>query len=142
MSAPLRSSSEGPGRQKILGIHLNDHLAGATARSWLVHRMVQEHGDSPYGQELRALETDISQDRRALVRLMTDLHFPARRYKVYGAWLGEKLGRVKPNGRPLRRSGLALLIELEAMRRAVTGKALLWRSLLATIPATAPCRER
>jgi hypothetical protein len=64
---------------------------------------------------------------------MTDLHFPARRYKVYGAWLGEKLGRVKPNGRPLRRSGLALPIELEAMRMGVTGKALLWRSLLAAV---------
>ncbi|WP_328672666.1 DUF6479 family protein [Streptomyces sp. NBC_00328] len=75
MSAPLRSSSEGTGRQKILGIYLNDHLAGATVGAGLVHRMVQEHGDSPYGQELRALETDISQDRRALVRLMTDLHF-------------------------------------------------------------------
>ncbi|MGC4985844.1 hypothetical protein ACLQ18_35365 [Streptomyces sp. DT193] len=134
MSAPLRSSSEGPGRQKILGIYLNDHLAGSTAGAGLVHRMVQEHGDSPYGQELRALEADILQDRRALVRLMTDLHVFARRYKAYGAWLGEKLGRVKPNGRMLRRSDLALLIELEAMRMGVTGKALLWRSLLAAFP--------
>ncbi|WP_406368533.1 hypothetical protein OG788_45745 [Streptomyces sp. NBC_00647] len=134
MSAPLRSSSGGPGRQKLLGIYLNDHLAGATAGAGLVHRMVQEHGDSPCGQELRALETDVLQDRRALVRLMRDLHAPARHYKVYGAWLGEKLGRVKPNGRLLRRSGLTLLIELEAMRMGVTGKALLWRSLLAASP--------
>ncbi|MEU9137449.1 hypothetical protein AB0D33_16020 [Streptomyces sp. NPDC048404] len=134
MNAPLRSPGKGPGPQRILSIYLNDHLAGATAGTELARRLVQEHGDAPYGEGLRNLATDISQDRRALVRLMTDLHVPSRRYKVYGAWLGEKIGRVKPNGRLLRRSGLTLLIELEAMRMGVAGKALLWRSLLAASP--------
>jgi transposase-like protein len=59
MSAPLRSSIEGPRRQKILDIYL-DHLAGATARAWLVHRT---HGPGARRCALRtgiaALETDI-----------------------------------------------------------------------------------
>ncbi|MHC3467760.1 hypothetical protein ACYF6T_03510 [Streptomyces sp. 7R007] len=129
MSAPTPSS--GPARQKMLGVYLNDHLAGATAGAELAHRMVQEHGDSAYGERLRSLSTQIAQDRRALLRLMADLEVPARRSMRYGAWLGEKVGRLKPNGRLLRRSPLALLVELEAMRVGVTGKALLWRSLRA-----------
>ncbi|MBO4252720.1 hypothetical protein [Streptomyces griseorubiginosus] len=135
MSTDVRSPGEGPGRQRILGIYLNDHLAGATAGVELARRMVQEHGDTPYGEELRSLEAEISQDRRALLRLMTELHAPARRYKVYGAWVGEKLARVKPNGRLLRRSGLTVLVELEALRTGITGKAMLWHSLLSAAPA-------
>ncbi|MCL6674323.1 hypothetical protein [Streptomyces panaciradicis] len=115
---------------RLLGVYLNDHLAGATVGAELGHRMVQEHGDTAYGNELRNLATEIAQDRRALLRIMGELDVPARRYKVYGAWLGEKLGRAKPNGRLLRRSGLTLLIELEALRSGVAGKALLWRALL------------
>ncbi len=49
---------------------------------------------------------------------------------MYGAWLGEKASRAKPNGRLLRRSGLTLLVELETMRVGVQGKVLLWRALL------------
>jgi hypothetical protein len=131
MSTPVRSTAEGPGSQRLLGIYLNDHLAGATAGAELARRMVQEHGDSVFGAELRDLEAEISQDRRALLRLMAELRFPVRRYKVYGAWLGEKLARAKPNGRLVRRSGLSVLVELEALRSGAAGKALLWRSLLA-----------
>ncbi|WP_342669521.1 hypothetical protein [Streptomyces yerevanensis] len=91
--------------------------------------MVQEHGDSPYGDDLKNLAAEISQDRQALLQLLADLDVPVKHYKVYGAWLGEKIGRVKPNGRLLRRSGLTVLVELEALRLGVQGKALLWRVL-------------
>ncbi|MET7480142.1 hypothetical protein ABZT17_38105 [Streptomyces sp. NPDC005648] len=137
MSAPAQSPAIGPERHKRLGIYLNDHLAGATGGAELAHRVVREHGGSAYGADLRNLATEISQDRRALLRLMAELDIPARRYKVYGAWLGEKLARAKPNGRLVRRSGLTLLVELEAMRVGVTGKELLWRALL-TIAAQDP----
>ncbi len=99
--------------------------------------MVHEHGDSPHGDELRTLAAEISQDRQALLRLLADLGVSVKRYKLYGAWLGEKAGRVKPNGRLLRRSGLSLLVELEALRLATQGKALLWRALLAAAPQDA-----
>lgn len=135
MTSPVPSAGKGPARQKILRVYLNDHLAGATAGVELVRRMVHEHGDSAYGDELRELAAEIAQDRQALLRLMAQLGIRPRRYKVYGAWLGEKLGRVKPNGRLLRSSGLSVLVELEAMRMGVTGKALLWRALRGTAPA-------
>ncbi|MFC9635375.1 hypothetical protein ACFTY8_40560 [Streptomyces mirabilis] len=130
MNATAPGSGEGPSRQRMLSIYLNDHLAGATTGAELARRMVQEHGDSACGDDLKHLAAEISQDRKALLRLLADLDVPVKRYKVYGAWLGEKVGRVKPNGRVLRRSALTVLVELEAMRLGVQGKALLWRVLL------------
>ncbi|OAH12741.1 hypothetical protein [Streptomyces jeddahensis] len=130
MGVPVRDTS-GPVRERMLGIYLNDHVAGATGGVELVRRMVKEHRDTAYGPDLEGLATEIAQDRHALLRLLADLDVPARRYKMYGAWLAEKAGRVKPNGRLRRRSGLTVVIELEALRVGVEGKALLWRSLLA-----------
>lgn len=125
------TSQDGSTRHKRLVIYLNDHLAGATSGVELARRMAEEHRESPYGEALENLRKEISQDRQALVRLLADLDVPVRRYKVYGAWLGEKVGRAKPNGRLVRRSGLSLLVELEALRMGAQGKAALWRGLLA-----------
>ncbi|MET7733164.1 hypothetical protein ABZT02_17595 [Streptomyces sp. NPDC005402] len=131
MNTTARTTLDGPTRQKRLAIYLNDHLAGATAGVELARRMTREHRDSPYGETLEGLRKEISQDRQALVRLLADLDVPVRRYKTYGAWLGERAARMKPNGRLLRRSGLALLVEIEALRLGAQGKASLWRGLLA-----------
>ncbi|MFF7933761.1 hypothetical protein [Streptomyces sp. NPDC007940] len=131
MNTTARAPLDGPTRQKRLVIYLNDHLAGATAGVELARRTAEEHRGSAYGEALEGLRKEISQDRLALVRLLADLDIPVRRYKWYGAWLGEKAARMKPNGRVLRRSGLALLIEIEALRLGAQGKASLWRGLLA-----------
>ena len=46
-------------------------------------------------------------------------------------WLGEKAGRLKPNGYLLRRSPLADVIELEGLRTATHGKLACWQVLRA-----------
>lgn len=137
MSVTAPGTGDSRMQQRRLDIFLNDHLAGGTAGAELARRMFHEHGDSPYGDELRTLAAEIEQDRQALLRLLADLGVSVKRYKLYGAWLGEKVGRVKPNGRLLRRSGLSLLVELEALRLGTQGKALLWRALLAAAPQDA-----
>ncbi|GAB7035771.1 hypothetical protein AB0G35_15330 [Streptomyces sp. NPDC021749] len=119
---------------RMVAVYLNDHLAGATAGVELARRMAREYQDSDCGGELKDLAAEISLDRQALLRLMASLDVPARRYKIYGAWAGEKVGRLKPNGRVIRRSGLSMIVELEGMRLGVEGKALLWRTLLGWAP--------
>ncbi|MFF4055984.1 hypothetical protein ACFYZ8_14620 [Streptomyces sp. NPDC001668] len=131
MNTTARTSHDGPTRHERLVIYLNDHLAGATAGVELARRTAEEHRGSAYGETLENLRKEITQDRLALVRLLADLDVPVRRYKAYGAWLGEKAARMKPNGRLLRRSGLSLLVEIEALRLGAQGKASLWRGLLA-----------
>jgi hypothetical protein len=112
----------------MLGIYLNDHLAGATAGTELAHRTARSHGDGKDGT-LRRLAAEISQDRAALLDIMAALGIKVRRYKVGAAWVGEKAGRLKFNGRLFARSPLSDLEELEMLRLGVEGKAAGWRTL-------------
>jgi hypothetical protein len=113
----------------LLGIYLNDHLAGATAGVELARRAAGLHGHTDAGSALRQFAAEVTQDRAALLDMMAALGVPVRSYKVYAAWIGEKAGRLKLNGRLLSRSPLSSLEELEMMRLAVEGKAAGWRTL-------------
>jgi short-subunit dehydrogenase len=113
----------------MLGIYLNDHLAGATAGTELAHRTARSHRDGKTGGTLRRLAAEIAQDRAALLDIMAALGIKVRRYKVGAAWVGEKAGRLKFNGRLLARSPLSDLEELEMLRLGVEGKAAGWRTL-------------
>lgn len=114
---------------RILGIYLNDHLAGATAGTELAHRVARSHGEHGQDAQLQRLAVEVAQDRAALIRMMKALGVPIRAYKVCAAWVGEKAGRVKFNGRLLARSPLSDLEELELLRLGVEGKAAGWRTL-------------
>ncbi len=103
----------------MLGIYLNDHLAGATAGTELAHRMARSHGDGKDSGTLRRLAAEIAQDRAALLDIMGALGIKVRRYKVGAAWIGEKAGRPKFNGRLFARSPLSDLEELEMLRLGV-----------------------
>ena len=49
--------------------------------------------------------------------------------KDAGGWVAEKLGRLKPNNRPLGYSPLSRVLELEGLLIGVTGKLALWEAL-------------
>jgi hypothetical protein len=114
----------------LLGIYLNDHLAGATAGAGLARRMATLRR-SPDRHTLQRLADEISEDRAALLEIMASLGIRVRGYKVYAAWLGEKAERLKLNGHLLARSPLSDLEELELLRLGVEGKAAGWRTLRA-----------
>ena len=114
---------------RVLGIYLNDHLAGATAGTELAHRVARTHRAQGQDGQLKGLAVEVAQDRAALIGMMKALDIPVRAYKVCAAWVGEKAGRVKFNGRLLARSPLSDLEELELLRLGVEGKAAGWRTL-------------
>jgi len=114
----------------LLGVYLNDHLAGATAGVELSRRMAASAG--PRGAAdgtLENLAAEIAADRGSLIEIMTRLNIPLRSYKVFAAWAGEKAGRLKLNRRLLTRSPLSSLEEAEILRLGVEGKAAGWRTL-------------
>src|SRR3954447_21320885 len=119
---------------RMLGIYLNDHLAGATGGVELARRLHGAHRDTEHDKSLARLAEDISEDRDALVQLMQTLGIRRTQYKTSAAWLMEKAGRLKPNGHLLSRSPLSSLTELEIMQIGVEGKASGWRTLLALAP--------
>lgn len=120
-----------PATGNLLGIYLNDHLAGATAGTELARRMARSHRGREDSGPLNRLAAEIAQDRSALTDIMAALGVTVRAYKVGAAWIGEKAGRLKFNGRLLARSPLSDLEELEILRLAVEGKAAGWRTLRA-----------
>ena len=114
----------------LLGIYLNDHLAGSTGGLELARRTAGAHRGTDAGTTLTRLAKEIQQDRETLLEIMAALDVPVRQYKVASAWVVEKVGRLKLNGRLLDRSPLSSLVELETLRLGVEGKACLWRTLL------------
>jgi hypothetical protein len=113
----------------LLGIYLNDHLAGATGGVELARRMADARPTGVDAAQLRRLAGDVAEDRASLIAVMQRLGVTVDQFKVALGWIGEKLGRLKLNGYLFGRSPLSTVIELEAMRLGVEGKAAGWRTL-------------
>lgn len=113
----------------FLGIYLNDHLTGAGGGVELLRRAARAHRENPLGPSLGALAEEVAADRESLREVMTDIDVPVMRTRVALGWFAEKAGRLKLNGRLVSRSPLSDVLELEAMRLGVEGKAACWRSL-------------
>jgi hypothetical protein len=114
---------------KLLGIYLNDHLAGSRSGVDLARRLVDAHRDTEAGAALQRVATQIAEDRESLLQIMAALDVPASRTKALGGWIAEKVGRLKLNGRLIRRSPLSSVLELETLLLGVQGKAAGWRTL-------------
>jgi hypothetical protein len=116
---------------KYLPIYLNDHYAGSTAGVELAKRAANNSRDNTeFGPALAALAIEIDEDRDALKRIMDRLDVSEDRIKASIFWLGEKVGRLKPNGELLQFSPLSRVVELEGLITGVSGKLSLWRTLL------------
>ncbi|EST37365.1 hypothetical protein N566_13440 [Streptomycetaceae bacterium MP113-05] len=116
-------------RRRLLAVYLHDHLTGATAGTRLLRRAARRHRDSAIGRELEELAREVAQDRRSLKRIIWDLGLPPGRLRTLAGRATGEATRLKPNGRLVRRSPLSDLIEVEAMRLGVEGKAAAWRTL-------------
>jgi hypothetical protein len=118
-------------RDKLLGTYLNDHLAGSTVGVELAKRARNQNKHTPLGRFLGELAEEIEEDRETLKRIMDTLGVGHDRAKQAAGWVGEKLGRLKPNNRLFGYSPLSRVIELEGLSLGIEGKRCLWQSLLA-----------
>jgi hypothetical protein len=114
---------------KLLGIYLNDHLAGARAGLELAHRTERENRHNTVGDYLASLIAELEQDRDTLLQVMQALGVSRSAVKQGAALVGERLGRLKLNGRLLRYSPLSRVEELEALCLGGEGRLGLWRTL-------------
>ncbi len=114
---------------RYLGIYLNDHLAGAVGASELARRLLAAEGEGAAGEFMGSFVSELEEDRTELQGLMDRLGVVRNPVKTGAAWAAEKVGRLKLNGRLIRRSPLSLLEELEVLQLGVEGKLAMWRSL-------------
>ena len=115
--------------ETLLGLYLSDHLTGATAGAARVDRMAADFADTPVYATLSTLAEQIRAERRLLQQLIDDLGLRRRPARQAAAWLGEHAGRLKANGRLVRRSPMTMVLETELLRCAVIGKRGGWQTL-------------
>jgi hypothetical protein len=99
----------------LLGIYLNDHLAGSTTGIELVKRAARSNEGTQLGAFLDGLQREIEEDRDSLIEAMDRL--------------GVSRNRLKLNGQVLGYSPLSRLVELEGLDLGINGKLSLWQSL-------------
>jgi hypothetical protein len=112
--------------QRALSVYLNDHLAAATGGLELFRRVAGSHPDTRR-EEIVRLRDESESDLASLRSVMRRLGVAESRPMVALGWLGEKAGRLKPNGHLIRRSPLADVIELEGLRNGVHAKLCSWQ---------------
>lgn len=120
---------------RLRGIYLNDHLAGATAGSELSRRVAGSNAGTLLGDFLERLAREIGEDRATLREVMARLGVREDAVKRSLAWGAEKVGRLKPNGQLVGYSPLSRLVELEGLHIGISGKLSLWQVLEATSAA-------
>lgn len=124
------SEQESPGRER-LHTYLNGHLAGSVAAIELLDDVIEHHSEDRLGKIFRDLRDDIRADQGMLRDLIRKLGAEESAVRKAGAWLAEKFSRVKVGDVD---DSAGLLQAVEALALGITGKGLLWRSLVAITP--------
>lgn len=115
--------------RKLLELYLSDHLTGATAGRDRIERMANDFVDTPVFAQIASVSVEIRAERALLKNIIHDLGLAQKPYRQAAAATVERVGRLKGNGRVVRRSPMTLLLETELMRSAVIGKAGVWETL-------------
>lgn len=114
-----------------LPYYLRDHMAGATAGVNFFGRVASGHSHQQVRTEVARMHLEIQQERHALRAILVSLGIRPSSATMVAAVIGERAGRLKPNGKLLKRSVGADVLELEALTGAVQAKARLWETLIA-----------
>lgn len=114
-----------------LTIFLRNHEAAARAGLDLIRRTAKNQQNQPYAGELAAIADEAREDLTSLQLLMRHLEVEPDTVLSTALRLGERAGRLKPNGHLLRRAPLSDLVEVQGVLSALTLKAAGWRALAA-----------
>jgi hypothetical protein len=114
---------------ELLGVYLNDHLAGSAAGIELAGKLRDNHQGTELGEAMAALHRDITQDRDALEELMGHLEVDRHPVKEAAGWMLEKLSRLRLNPALTGGAELTRLLETEALSLGIEGKLAMWLAL-------------
>jgi hypothetical protein len=110
-----------------LPTYLQDHLAGALHAIELLRAMRNHFSEEPLGQFADQMLAEVEADREVLARLTERLGGTPGGMKEWGAWLVEKVSRLKlKHG---SNDGLGTFEALEFLVIGIHGKWALWRAM-------------
>ena len=110
-----------------LSTYLQDHLAGALHAIEVLKAMRDHFEGEPLGVFAREMLVEIENDREVLARLTERIGGTAGGIKEWGAWLAEKVSRLKLKHGSA--DGLGTFEALEFLVIGIHGKWALWRAL-------------
>jgi hypothetical protein len=111
-----------------LNLYLNEHLAGSVAALELIDHILTVYPADPFFATLRR---DVAEDQAILQHLVESLGFREHAMLQFGAWIAEKLIRIKVQLHDSQAGHMDLFYALEVLTLGITGKKLLWRALAA-----------
>ena len=114
---------------KAMNVYLNDHLAGATIGRDLAEHIRSDNQGTPLGELMGQLLLQIEEDRQTLIALMERLDSSKNPVKQAGAWVAEKVSRLKFAGVSSGEPELGTFMALESLALGVQGKLSLWKAL-------------
>jgi len=112
---------------------LNDHLAGSVSAVELLDHLIKSHGDEPLAKSLQEIRAEIVADQDVLKKIVQRFNANESAVRKAGAWIAEKIARIKLAAAGQKKWQLGLVQALEVLVLGVTGKQLLWRALNASI---------
>jgi hypothetical protein len=115
--------------ERYLGIYLRDHLAVVQMAIALVRRTLRQNRDNAVGQLLAPLHLELLEDRALLREIGHEVGVRPSALKMFGALMGERLGRLKLNGRLRGYSPLSRVVELESLANLCAARESMWRVL-------------
>jgi hypothetical protein len=120
--------------------YLQDHYAGAVGAVDLIGHLTKRREEEELGEFFRALGADVRADRDQLENIMVALGFEPSSVRNAGAWMAEKLGRLKLGLVDGEEDLLSLLQAFDSISTGIAGKRLLWRALNAARDSSAVLR--
>ena len=112
-----------------LTIYLNDHLAGSVSAIELVDHLIETYKGKSLEPFFTNLRNEIDADQRALQDLIKKLGVKESAVRKAGAWVAEKLARIKVRVNDSEKDQMGLLQALEGLLLGITGKRALWSAL-------------
>lgn len=110
-----------------LSVYLNDHHAGSTGALDLIDKARKQNDGTEFGRLMDQLHDDIEADQQVLKDLMDKLEIEENPVKMAGAWIAEKVSRLKFDEKLTGSGDLSRLLEAEALSLGIEGKVSLWR---------------
>ncbi|HKU12726.1 MAG TPA: hypothetical protein VJQ61_16040 [Sinomonas sp.] len=114
----------------MLANYLHSHLIAASSGKHLFDEATKVWSGTPHGPTIERLAREVSEDRDELERIVQGLGLDLPAYKKAAAWVGAQVSKIDPINPGHSPGGHTGQLELESLISAVTGKSLLWETLL------------
>lgn len=114
---------------RLLAVYLRDHDALLVALRELARRLGAAGRTDEQQMFAAEVERSTDDDRACLEALLSRVDSAPSRARERAVWAAEKLGRLKLNGRVIRRSPLSTVTELEGCRMLLESSRALWAGL-------------